>query len=190
MSKDAAELHVASNGAVAAAAVGSTEPTTPTAALNAAYFDLGFLTEDGVTFSDAPTVEDIRAWQAADPVRRTVMERILTVAGSLLQINQENFVFAFGGGTWTSPSSGVYKYTPPLAQDALAEVALNVRSEDGSKHNNYNVHRGNITEAVESSLTRTGAQLLPFTLSALTPAAGGASWDFLTDDAYAFGYLS
>jgi hypothetical protein len=165
-------------------------PATPTAALNAAFIDLGYFNEDGVTFSSTPTVEDIRAWQAADPVRRLVTERVNTVSGSLLQVNQENFLIVFGGGAWTSPSAGVYKYTPPAAQDALAETALVVRSADGAKNNNYNIFRGNITEAVETQLQRSGAQQLPFTLSALTPTTGGAAWEFLTDDAYAFGYLS
>lgn len=190
MSQDAAEIHVASDGSVSAGAVGSTMPTTPTAALNAAFYDLGYLTEDGVTFSDAPSVEEIRAWQEADPVRRLVTTRVLTVAGSLMQVNQENFVVAFGGGSWTSPSAGIYKYTPPLPSDALAESAVVIRSQDGTKNNNYNVFRANITEAVESTLSRSSPQLLPFTFSALSPTGGGASWEFLTDDAYAFGYLS
>jgi hypothetical protein len=190
MSKDAAEIHVASDGEVLAAPVGTAMPTSPTGSPNAAFINLGFLNEDGVTFTDTPSVEDIRAWQAADPVRRLVTERVLTVAGSLLQVNQENFLVAFGGGSWESPSAGVYKYTPPAAQDALAETAMIVRSHDGTKNNEYNVFRGNITEAVESQLQRTGPQLLPFTLSALTPTGGGAAWEFLTDDAYAFGFLS
>lgn len=190
MPKDASELHVASDGSMSAAPVGTTMPSDPTTALNGAFVDLGFFTEDGVTFTDTPSVEELRAWQAADPIRRLVTSRALTVAGSLMQVNQENFLVAFGGGIWTSPSSGVYKYTPPASADPLAESAVVVRSADGSKHNDYNVYRANITEAVESQLQRSSAQLLPITFSALTPAAGGASWEFLTDDAYAFGYLS
>lgn len=190
MSQDAAEIHVASNGSVHAGAVGSTVPTTPTAALDGAFYDLGYLTEDGVTFTSTPTVEELRAWQEADPVRRITTTRSLTVAGNLMQTNQENFLVAFGGGSWSSPSAGIYKYTPPLPSAALAESCVVVRSQDGTKNNNYNVFRANITEAVESTLSRSAAQLLPFTFSALSPAGGGASWEFLTDDAYAFGYLS
>lgn len=190
MSKDASELHVASDGSVHAGAVGSSVPTTPTASVDGALFDLGFFTEDGVTFTDTPTVEELRAWQAADPIRRLVTQRAMTAAGSLMQVNQENFLVAFGGGAWSSPSSGVFKYTPPAPADPLAESAVVIRSADGTKHNNYNIFRANITEAVESQLQRTGAQLLPITFSALTPAGGGNVWEFLTDDAYAFGYLS
>jgi hypothetical protein len=189
VSQDAAEIHVASDGSVSAAAVGSTMPTDPTTALDGAFFDLGYLTEDGVTFTSTPTVEELRAWQEADPVRRLTTQRALTVSGSLMQVNQTNFVTVFGG-SWTSPSAGVYKFTPPLPQDALGESAVVVRSQDGDKNNNYNIFRANITEAVESTLSRSAAQLLPFTFSALSPSGGGASWEFLTDDAYAFGYLS
>jgi hypothetical protein len=190
MGQDAAELHVAQSGSVNAAPVGTTMPTTPTASLDAAFIDLGYMTEDGVTFSSSPTVEEIRAWQAADPIRRTVTQRVFSAAISAMQVNQENFVVAYGGGSWSSPSAGIYKYTPPLPTAALAEQAVVVRSTDGSKHNNYNIFRTNVVEAVESSLSRSAAQLLPVNFSALTPSGGGASWEFLTDDAYAFGYLS
>lgn len=189
MSQDAAELHVASDGSVEAAAVGTSMPSTPTGS-SSAFLDLGFMTEDGVTFTETPTVEDINAWQSPDPIRRLVTTRSITAAFSAQQVNQENFLFAFGGGSWSSPSSGVYRYTPPAPSDALAESALLIRSQDGTKNNQYEIYRGNITEAVESQLQRSAPQQLPVTFSALTPAGGGASWGFLTDDAYAFGYLS
>jgi hypothetical protein len=190
MSQDAAELHVGASGSVSAAPVGTTIPTTPTASPDAAFIDLGYMTEDGVTFSSTPTVEDINAWQSPDPIRRLVTTRTLTAAFNAQQVNQENFLVAFGGGTWSSPSAGVYKYVPPAAADALQELALLVRSADGTKNNQYGIYRGNITEAVESQIVRSAPQTLPITFSALTPTGGGASWEFLTDDAYAFGYLS
>lgn len=190
MSQDAAEIHVASSGSVNVAVLGTAFPTSPTGALNAAFVDLGYLTEDGVTFTETPNVEDINAWQSADPVRRLVTTRALTAAFSAQQVNQENFVVAFGGGSWSQPSAGVYKYTPPGPTDALAEWEMVIRSQDGSKNNNYNVFRGNITEAVESQMQRTSPQTLPITFSALTPSGGGPAWEFLTDDAHAFGFIS
>lgn len=190
MSQDAAELHVASDGAVYAGVVGTSMPATPTTDPNAAFFDLGYMTEDGVTFTNTPTVEDINAWQAPDPIRRLVTTRSLTAAFNAEQVNQENFVVAFGGGTWTSPAAGVYQYDPPAPNDALQELALLIRSQDGSKNNQYEIFRGNVTEAVETQLQRSAPQTLPVTFSALTPASGGASWRFKTDDSHAFGYLS
>lgn len=190
MGQDASEIRVASSGSINVAPVGTTLPTTPTASLNSAFVELGFTTEDGVTFTDTPTIEEIRAWQSADPVRRLVTQRVLTVAFSLEQVNQENFLVAFGGGTWTQPSAGIYKFTPPAPSDPLAELAMVIRAQDGDENDQYTVYRGNITEAIESQLTRSAAQLLPITFSALTPVAGGAAWNFQTDDDVAFGLLS
>lgn len=191
MGKDANEIHVASDGGVYAADVGATMPSALTTDPEQnGFVNLGFFSEDGVTFTDTPTVEDLNAWQSSDPVRRLVTSRILTVSGSMIQVNQENFLVAFGGGEFSSPGSGLYRYDPPAAQDPLAESALVIRSLDGTKQNQYEVFRANVTEAVESQLSRSSAQQLPVTWSALTPAAGGASWGFLTDDAYAFGYIS
>lgn len=190
MSQDAAELHVASDGSVSAAPVGTSQPASPTTTPDGAFLDLGYMTEDGVTFTETPTVEDILAWQSPDPIRRLVTTRSVTAAFSAQQVNQENFVFAFGGGSWSSPSSGVYKYSPPSPNEALAESALLIRSQDGSKNNQYGIYRGNITEAVETQLQRSAPQQLPVTFSALTPTSGGASWEFVTDDSYAFGFLT
>lgn len=49
-------------GSVFRAPVGSTLPTNATAALDPAFKDLGFSAEDGLTNSNSPESEDIKAW--------------------------------------------------------------------------------------------------------------------------------
>lgn len=49
-------------GAVFFADVGTTLPTDATSALDAGFSDLGFVSEDGVTNSNTPETDDIKAW--------------------------------------------------------------------------------------------------------------------------------
>lgn len=49
-------------GAVLRAAAGTTLPTDGTTALDAAFKDMGFVSEDGVTNNNSPETENIKAW--------------------------------------------------------------------------------------------------------------------------------
>lgn len=195
MPQEAAELVVAAAGNVQVANLADTpslpaSTDAPGASLDASFVDLGYTTEDGASFTATPTVEDINAWQKATPVRRLVTARALTVAFSLEQWNQDTFALAFGGGSWSEPAAGVFRYDPPADTDALSEYALVIDFADGDRKGRVVVYKANVTEAVETSLTRTGAALLPVTLSALTPDDQDASWYFVGDDDLAFGNFS
>lgn len=155
-------------------------------ALDAAFMNLGYTSEDGVTFSASPTVEDIRAWQKATPVRRIVTARDASAAFVLEQTNLDTFALAFGGGDWTEPTAGVYRYDPPADEDSLAEYAVVVDFADGDRNSRIVIFRATVNEAVETQLVRNNAAMLPVTLAALTPDDQDRSWAFLSDDpAYA-----
>ena len=49
-------------GAVYRAPLGTTLPTDATTALPTAFVDMGYISEDGVTNSNSPETEKIRAW--------------------------------------------------------------------------------------------------------------------------------
>lgn len=187
MAPSADQIAVPMNGTIYTAtwSADTTYPTTVRGTLtNGTYTggtwaELGYTTEDGVTFSSTPNVEDINAWQSPDPVRRLVTSRETTVATQLLQWNDDTFKVAFGGGAWT----GGTLFTPPAPQDALANLALIVDGEDGTRQYRFVIYKANVTDAVETSLTRTGAAVLPVTFSAVADAGETTTWKFMTDDA-------
>jgi len=183
MPQNSEEILVATAGDVWIAPVSTTLPTAEDSALNGAFLNLGYTTEEGVSFTYSQAVEEINAWQEADPVRRIVTARSLTTTFNLNQWNQATFELAFGGGAWTTPIAGTYSYTPPDGNDALAEYALVIDFADGTKVSRLIVERGTVTEDVSTSLVRTGAAVLPIAIKALKPDTGNAPWNYLTGDA-------
>ena len=185
--KDPTELVVAANGEIYTAAVGTTLPTSPTAALNAAFVGAGYATEDGVTLRVTPDVAEFRGWQSPHPLRREVTTRDAEVSFGLLQWSEQTVPLAFGGGVVTSVTGG-YRYEIPDATSELEERSMVVEWADGSKNYRLVLARGNTVEAVETNLQRTATSVLPITFRALAPEDGSVAAYILTNDpAFAVG---
>lgn len=181
MAPDPTQLVVAGTGAIYVAPVGTALPATPVASLNAEFTELGYTTDDGLTLKQSRDIKDFFAWQSRDPVRRELISREIMLSFSLEQWNGENLVFALGGGSVTAPGGGTYKYNFPATTDHLDEQALIGDWTDGSKHYRLIVERGNISEDVETKLTRSDLSVLPIGWKALQPTSGVIAY-ILTDD--------
>lgn len=182
---DTAEIRVFATGQVYVAPVGTALPVNPTAALNAAFVGLGYISEDGAALSVAPEIQDIMAWQSRQAVRRELTSQEVTATFALLQWNETNIVFAFGGGAVTTPSVGISRYELPT-DGALDERAVILEAVDGTVHERIILPRCNVTDSVETNFVRTDASMLPITVKALQPADGSTAMIFLSDDAAAF----
>jgi len=183
---NADEITIAANGQVYIAPTSTPLPDDPTEALNAAFFGLGYISEDGAKFSATPQVTDTNAWQSNQAVRREFTGQELAVTFALLQWNEATVPLAFGGGAITEPSPGVFRYDFPQAGDALSEYVMVIDTQDGDKHGRLVIARGNVTDTVETNWKRTEASLLPITFKGLQPTDGGVTAYWLTDDADAF----
>lgn len=190
--KDAAEVRIAKNGAIHVAEVGTTLPDGSDVedidgSLDSGFVNLGYATEDGVTFSVTPEILEVSAWQARTPVRRDLQAQALRNSFGLIQWNAHTVQYAFGGGAITEPTPGVYRYDFPDEGDALDERSLIVDWEDGDSHYRLVVPRGNVTEAVETNLVRSAATSLPITHDALEPEDGGLAYILSDDPAFGTG---
>lgn len=171
--KTADETIVAGDGMVYTAVTGTALPTTAGATPNSAFNGLGYHSEDGVSINKTLDIQEFRAWQAKNPIRRErgVEDFILTF--NLLQWNETTVPLAFGGGTIASDGGSGYKYTPPQDADALTKVAVICDVNDGSDVVRFVIPEATIAEGVESQFTRDAMAGLPISLRALEPEAGG-----------------
>lgn len=161
MALTADEVFIAGGGHVYVADVGATEPTDTTTAWDADWVELGYTTEDGVTITPGQTITDIPAWQSRYPVRRIVTAENFETSFSLLQWNQDTLSLALRGGTWVGDV-----YTPGAA-GVVDERALGIEAIDGDKIARIIIPRGMVTTVGGINMTRTGANPIPITFSAL-----------------------
>lgn len=179
MPLDSDQILIAGTGRVYVAPLNTAEPAGPESALNAAFVDLGFTSEDGVREVDEKTMLEVRSWQSFYVTRRKVQTRNHLVSFQMQQWNGDNVKFAFGGGSLDAVTGGV-KYTPPDPEE-VDERALIVDAVDGDKHHRLVIPRGMVVENVETNYTRQGPSLLPITF-AITTDGDDDPWYFLTDD--------
>lgn len=181
MAQASEQITVALQGHVSVAPLGTQLPAD-LEELGEGFVDLGYTTEEGVTFTATPTVEDIGAWQSATPVRRLMTARNVSAAWQGLQWNLDTFALAFGGGEWTEPTAGVHRYDPPGDNDALSEYVCVIDFADGAKEARLVIKRGSVTDPVETNLVRNGAALLPVTFNGLSPNGDDTAWYLLGND--------
>jgi hypothetical protein len=179
MALDSAEIRVAGNAHVYVAPVGTAAPTDATTALNAAFIELGYVSEDGITINAGKTTADIMALQSFDPLRTLVTARELTSAFVLRQWNYETLKLALGGGTVTGTSPN-YKYLPASAE-VIDERAFVFEALDGTVIQRWFFRRVMLSESVSIQFTRTTAADLPITLKALAPTSGTVMEVFFSD---------
>lgn len=166
--KNVDEIVVGSNGSIFTAPTGTAIPASIAVALGEAWVDAGYVTEDGVTFTDGKSLESIRAWQSLYDLRKVVSSKEATAAFSLMQWSGDNVKRAFGGGDIAEivADSGNFRYTPP-APESIDEFMLAIEWVDGDKDYRLIFPKGMVSENVEVNITRTAAGLLPITFSIL-----------------------
>lgn len=74
----------------------ATAPTTSTSTLTG-FTELGYVSADGVTFTQEKSTNQIRAWQNADLVREIVTEGTVTYQFTLLETTEAVIEAYFGG---------------------------------------------------------------------------------------------
>lgn len=96
MTQVAGNVRVGVTGGIYVAPAATALPTTPSAALDGAFTEVGYLNEDGVTESQGTETNDIRAWQNGDVVRKVQTSHDLTYAFTLLETNPTSLELFYG----------------------------------------------------------------------------------------------
>ena len=166
MAVDTSEIVVAGDASVHVGAVGSTGPSDIATALDAAFTDLGYTSEDGIEWTPGIETNPIRAHQALYAVRYVVTGRTLEFGFELLQWNQETLKLALGGGSvaTTAGPPAYYTYTPPEPEEIYYR-ALVLQWEDGDYTFRLHVPKVMVTETSAITLARTDAAGIPLTMA-------------------------
>ncbi len=177
---DPQEITVGANGRILVADVGTAAPADISEAPSASWVELGYVSDEGVTFTVGKEIEDVNVWQSFYAVRRLMTAQSGALAFELAQFNRDTIPLAFGGGTVTEVTPGAYRFTPP-EPGPIDERALILEFEDGDKNYRIVVPKGMVTEDVETEINKAPNSLLPITFG-VSGQEGVAPWYLDTDD--------
>lgn len=104
MSTNAANALVGVTGAAYSAPAGTTLPTDNSTALTAAFVDLGYISDNGVTEKQATTTTQIKAW-GGDTVREVQTDHTLTYQFAMIETKSDSLK-AFYGDDKVTPGTG------------------------------------------------------------------------------------
>jgi hypothetical protein len=154
-----------------------TMPSTATSALTG-FADLGYLTEDGITVTVTPTIQEFNVWQSVTPIRRGLQNQTISLSGAFAEISSASVPKAFGGGSILGGGAGTFSYTPPdPSTGALDEFAVVADVTDGSDKVRFSFARVNQTEAAEIQFNRQNLAGLAFNFGVLSSGvAPGTIW--------------
>lgn len=165
------------------AVLGSTEPTDLTAAWDAAWKPLGY-TEEGSTFSYAPTYENVEVAEELDPIDSVATGRQIRVGFSLAENTALNYKRAMNGGTITVTGvdpDEIFSFEPPDLGDEV-QVMLGFESES---HDERWVWRQCKQVGTVETQRRKGAAkgLIPMEFDVFKPSTGEKSFIRLSNRA-------
>lgn len=167
------QVRYAPTGAVYFAAIGSAAPTDATTALTSAWTNVGYIDEDGVSVTPSVDLGDIRAWQTASRVKRTVNSVDIDVSFKMRQINKYVVAQFFFGGTTVQGAAGISTMTLPsnfTVSSLSFALCVDWTDDEGSANRLY-FSRGVVGEREALQLVRTDAMKLGVTYS-VTDANG------------------
>jgi hypothetical protein len=147
MALTASKVRVAVSGEVYVAPTGTALPTDTTAALNAAFKAMGYVSEDGITQENERDIEDILAWQNAAVVRSRVTSAKESFTFTLIETSKDTVEFAYGTTVTQSAPHGTYTITPSATGGSKAFVFEII---DGTNIKRIAIAEGEISERGET----------------------------------------
>lgn len=179
-------VRISITGALWKAPLGTTLPvdSDPFAALNAAFTNLGYISDDGVTENLDDSVDDVVAWQSATTVRSSTTESTLSLELMLIETKGTVLEAFYRGSSITTPAADVYKLEiKPIVADPSIWI-LDVL--DGTKYERSIIGNGEIVERGEVQNVNGGAKAYPITIRSYPDANGNLMVKYSNDAAWGY----
>lgn len=140
---------VALTGAALRAPLGTTLPTDTAAAWNAAFKDLGYLSEDGVTETPEDETTDIAAWQNGAIVRSLITSSTLQFGFTMIETTKTGLELYHGASVTGVHASGHGPASISIAGPPSGRFAFGLDVVDGDKDVRIVIPNGSVVERGE-----------------------------------------
>lgn len=163
MALDSGNVRVGVTGVVYVAPLGTALPGSVSASPNAAFKDVGYISDGGITQSVSVDTTDIVAWQNATTVRTLQTGHTVTYALEFLEVNWLTLDTYFGNF-----SGGVSE----LTSDTTLRKSWIIHVDDGTDDMRVVIPEGQITERGDTVFVSGDAVKLPITITAYPDDTG------------------
>lgn len=158
-------VRVAVTGSVYFAPVGTALPTDVTTNLNAAFVEVGHISEDALTESYEVTKEKLRSWQRKTGIRTLTTEVNWTFQFMMMETSPLNLELYYEGAE-TTVGSGVATTAIPAVGTTLAKAAV-IELVDGDVITRFALPKVEVGEREEINHTNSNGTMYGVTVEVL-----------------------
>lgn len=169
------------DGLVAVTAFGDTSitlPTNGTAALSADFFEIGSVSEDGITESTSQDRTDVFIWQGATLARRIPGQFEKTFQFSAAETTLLVLGVNYPGSTITQTAEGASVAEKPPVTDVRSWVLHGV---DGTRKQRVVIPKGEVTERGDVVWSSGEITVYDWTISCYTDSSGVVAYRYYVD---------
>jgi hypothetical protein len=169
MALDAGNVKVAVTGAVYVAPTGTAGPADTTTPLAAAWKNVGYISEDGVTEGNNTETDEITAWQNSDVVRKTITKSETTYQFTMIETNSNSLSLFYGKTISASDTSHT------IGGTGAGKVSLVIDVVDGAQTIRRFIPEAEVSERGEVKFAANEALGYDVTVTAYPNASIGGS---------------
>ena len=165
-------------GAVYRAPLGTELPTSASAALGAAFVDMGYISEDGVTNSNTIESDDIKAW-GGDTVLSLQTDKTDTFQMTLIETMNENVLKAvFGNANVTGTFATGLTVKANATEQIEASWVIDMIARGNAKHRIV-IPNAKITEIGDVTYSDSDAVGFEITLTAMPDSSSNTHYEYI-----------
>lgn len=164
-------------GSIYRAPIGTAIPTDATTDLADAFKGLGYISEDGVTNSNSPETEDIKAW-GGDVVYSTQTEKSDTFQFKLIEVLNEDVLKAVYGSSNVATNSGTISVTANNTEAESGIWVIDMKLRNSWKR--IVIPSGKIIELADITYKDDEAVGYEITIRAFPDASGNNHYEYIS----------
>lgn len=165
-------------GGIKVAPIGTVTPTDPTSVLNAAFKELGYVTEDGLKLSHDASDDKIKVWGGVT-IRTIRSDYSATITGTLVSTLDVDVLKNVFGDSLVTQKSGfiAIKHAADTAPEKVYVIETKDASNGGRKR--YVIPKGQISISGDVNLSHKEITGFEITIEALADKDGVCYYEFV-----------